>query len=141
MNLLSLASGLLALVAVGGLACVLMAGQWQAVPLLLAIGLPAGLLFIWLRVRGTTQRLDADWDDGDAWRRGARPLGWAGPGWWRRWRERSARRRAERRQQGEAADAAEVDRLLAKIGASGLGSLSAGERARLKAISERRRGG
>ena len=53
----------------------------------------------------------------------------------------AAQRREEKRRQREAEEQAELDRILAKIGSSGLDSLTRGEQRRLKkATDDRRRG-
>lgn len=56
-----------------------------------------------------------------------------------RWRDRREAARAERTAAAAAAEQAELDRLLAKVSAQGLPSLSAAERRMLQRISERER--
>ncbi len=69
---------------------------------------------------------------GGFWRRGFAPPGAA---WLRGWRARRAAGRLRR----EAAEEAELDRILAKIGREGLTALTAGERAFLERRSKRSR--
>src|SRR5262249_55874093 len=58
-------------------------------------------------------------------------------GWLARWRERRRLRRLERIEQEEAQEQEVLDRLLAKVSAQGLPSLTSGERAELHRISEK----
>ncbi len=61
--------------------------------------------------------------------------------WWGSLREQRAQQRAESAARDEAADDAEMDRLLAKIHATGMNSLTEKERRFLKARSESMKGG
>jgi Zn-dependent protease len=69
----------------------------------------------------------------NAYRRDARPS------WLARWRERRQERQRERTEREEAAEQEVLDRLLAKVSAQGLPSLTAGERAELQRISEKQK--
>jgi hypothetical protein len=61
------------------------------------------------------------------------------PGWLARWREKRRLRRLERIEREEASEQEVLDRLLAKVSAQGLPSLTAGERAELHRISEKQK--
>lgn len=58
---------------------------------------------------------------------------------WDRWQARRVAARAEREERSAEAEQAELDRLLAKVSAGGLPSLTEGERRTLRRISERER--
>lgn len=62
------------------------------------------------------------------------------PGWFARRAEERARRDAQKRREEEANRQSEIDRILAKIRQSGMGSLTAKEQAALKEETERTRG-
>lgn len=61
------------------------------------------------------------------------------PSLWERWRTRRAEAAQARRERQEADEQEILDRLLAKVSAEGLPSLSAGERATLQRISQRQK--
>jgi len=63
------------------------------------------------------------------------------PGWWARWRSRRQERAEARLAALADAEQVVLDRLLAKVSAEGLPSLTAGEREQLQAISRRQREG
>jgi Zn-dependent protease len=60
-------------------------------------------------------------------------------GWFARWSERRRERRREREEREEADEQVVLDRLLAKVSAEGLPSLTAAERAELHRISEKQK--
>jgi Zn-dependent protease len=80
--------------------------------------------------------------DDEAWRHGESPAGDDGsrPGWFERRRLARERAREETSRAGRERDAAELDRLLARVSESGIAGLTAKERATLQRLSEAQRG-
>jgi Zn-dependent protease len=75
--------------------------------------------------------------DEETWRGGGAAA--RGEGWWARWRRQRAVRAQERRERAEQEEQDLIDRLLAKVGETGLASLSKQERATLEAYSRKQR--
>lgn len=111
--------------------------------LLLALAIVNGLACHRMRVAAAhgaslyaAHRREAWESDGEAWRGGGTSSGATPSG-----RERRSAAKAEREAARSAADDAELDALLDRVGKVGLAGLSRSERTRLQGLSQRRSGG
>jgi len=77
--------------------------------------------------------------DGESWKAGDVDGGEREPGFIARWVEARAERKAERQRQAEAAEQAEVDRILAKVHNEGIGALTDKEKRTLNNATQKQR--